>query len=127
MQENLLLSHNKWLGFILFCGNKESPGMLSKSFFFFVPLLQDFGIKYNMENGGPAPEGITDEIYENTKAIKEYLTADLPDVYPSPGHLMCHLPCRLVYFCQTATRVSLTLFVCHDFSITSRWILQQLV
>ncbi|KAJ6988213.1 hypothetical protein D5086_016593 [Populus alba] len=41
---------------------------------------EDFGIKYNMENGGPAPEGITDKIYENTKTIKEYLTADLPDV-----------------------------------------------
>lgn len=43
--------------------------------------LQDFGIKYNMENGGPAPEAITDKIYENTKSIKEYLIAeDLPDV-----------------------------------------------
>lgn len=43
--------------------------------------LQDFGIKYNMENGGPAPEGITDKIYENTKTINEYLIAeDLPDV-----------------------------------------------
>ncbi|CAK7326775.1 unnamed protein product [Dovyalis caffra] len=41
---------------------------------------EDFGIKYNMENGGPAPEGITDKIYENTKTIKEYLTADVPDV-----------------------------------------------
>ncbi|KAH8500609.1 hypothetical protein H0E87_015732 [Populus deltoides] len=41
---------------------------------------EDFGIKYNMENGGPAPEGITDKIYENTKTIKEYLIADLPDV-----------------------------------------------
>ncbi|CAI0383350.1 unnamed protein product [Linum tenue] len=41
---------------------------------------EDFGIKYNMENGGPAPEGITDKIYENTKAIKEYLTSDVPDV-----------------------------------------------
>ncbi|XP_041014526.1 phosphoglucomutase, cytoplasmic-like [Juglans microcarpa x Juglans regia] len=42
---------------------------------------EDFGIKYNMENGGPSPEGITDKIYENTKTIKEYLTAeDLPDV-----------------------------------------------
>ncbi|KAK7841363.1 phosphoglucomutase, partial [Quercus suber] len=41
----------------------------------------DFGIKYNMENGGPAPEGITDKIYENTKTIKEYFIAeDLPDV-----------------------------------------------
>ncbi|KAI9169794.1 hypothetical protein LWI28_017835 [Acer negundo] len=42
---------------------------------------EDFGIKYNMENGGPAPEGITDKIYENTKTINEYLIAeDLPDV-----------------------------------------------
>ncbi|KAG6579259.1 Phosphoglucomutase, cytoplasmic, partial [Cucurbita argyrosperma subsp. sororia] len=42
---------------------------------------EDFGIKYNMENGGPAPEGITDKIYENTKSIKEYLISeDLPNV-----------------------------------------------
>lgn len=41
---------------------------------------EDFGIKYNMENGGPAPEAITDKIYENTKTIKEYFIADLPDV-----------------------------------------------
>lgn len=44
-------------------------------------MFQDFGIKYNMENGGPAPEGITDKIYENTTTINEYLIAsDLPDV-----------------------------------------------
>ncbi|KAK3221984.1 hypothetical protein Dsin_009009 [Dipteronia sinensis] len=42
---------------------------------------EDFGIKYNMENGGPAPEGITDKIYKNTKTINEYLIAeDLLDV-----------------------------------------------
>ncbi|XP_019160268.1 PREDICTED: phosphoglucomutase, cytoplasmic [Ipomoea nil] len=42
---------------------------------------EDFGIKYNMENGGPAPEGITNKIYEITTTIKEYLIAeDLPDV-----------------------------------------------
>lgn len=42
---------------------------------------QDFGIKYNMENGGPAPESITDKIYENTKTIKEYpIAEDLPRV-----------------------------------------------
>ncbi|KAJ4960722.1 hypothetical protein NE237_020632 [Protea cynaroides] len=42
---------------------------------------EDFGIKYNMENGGPAPEAITDKIYENTKSLKEYFIAeDLPDV-----------------------------------------------
>ncbi|KAD7116601.1 hypothetical protein E3N88_03869 [Mikania micrantha] len=42
---------------------------------------EDFGIKYNMGNGGPAPEGITDKIFENTKTIKEYFIAEgLPDV-----------------------------------------------
>ncbi|RWS17055.1 Phosphoglucomutase-like protein [Dinothrombium tinctorium] len=32
----------------------------------------DFGIKYNCENGGPAPEGVTNQIYERTKNIKQY-------------------------------------------------------
>ncbi|KAL8137519.1 hypothetical protein V2J09_003520 [Rumex salicifolius] len=42
---------------------------------------EDFGIKYNMENGGPAPEGVTDKIYEYTTTIKEYLIAEnLSDV-----------------------------------------------
>lgn len=42
---------------------------------------EDFGIKYNMENGGPAPEGVTNKIYENTTTIKEYLIAEnIPDV-----------------------------------------------
>ncbi|CAN0871633.1 Phosphoglucomutase, cytoplasmic, partial [Linum grandiflorum] len=48
---------------------------------------EDFGIKYNMENGGPAPEGITDKIYENTKTIKEYLTSDVPNVDISTVHV----------------------------------------
>ncbi|CAM8947520.1 unnamed protein product [Rhodiola kirilowii] len=42
---------------------------------------EDFGIKYNMENGGPAPESITDKIFENTNSITEYLFAeDIPKV-----------------------------------------------
>lgn len=36
----------------------------------------DFGIKYNAENGGPAPEKITDAIFAKSKVIKEYKTAD---------------------------------------------------
>ncbi|KAK1277443.1 Phosphoglucomutase, cytoplasmic [Acorus gramineus] len=48
---------------------------------------EDFGIKYNMENGGPAPEGVTDKIYANTKTIKEYLIAeDIPDEDFGGGH-----------------------------------------
>ena len=34
---------------------------------------EDFGIKYNCANGGPAPEGLTDAIYNNTKTIDEYV------------------------------------------------------
>ncbi|MGL4996066.1 MAG: alpha-D-glucose phosphate-specific phosphoglucomutase, partial [Deefgea sp.] len=34
----------------------------------------DFGIKYNVTNGGPAPEKITEAIYERTTTISEYKT-----------------------------------------------------
>jgi phosphoglucomutase len=34
---------------------------------------QDFGIKYNVRNGGPAPENVTEAIYKETLSIKEYL------------------------------------------------------
>ncbi|THG97064.1 hypothetical protein EW026_g4870 [Hermanssonia centrifuga] len=32
----------------------------------------DFGIKYNMSNGGPAPEEVTNKIYAKTKSISSY-------------------------------------------------------
>mmetsp|Transcript_4311 Transcript_4311/g.5598 ORF Transcript_4311/g.5598 Transcript_4311/m.5598 type:complete len:1075 (-) Transcript_4311:1349-4573(-) len=42
---------------------------------------EDFGIKYNCENGGPAPEKLTNAIYENTTTIKDYkICADFPEV-----------------------------------------------
>ena len=37
---------------------------------------EDFGIKYNIGNGGPAPEKITDAIFARTKTIDKYLTVD---------------------------------------------------
>ncbi len=40
----------------------------------------DFGIKYNTPNGGPAPEKVTDAIYENTLAISEFKIADFDDL-----------------------------------------------
>jgi phosphoglucomutase len=40
----------------------------------------DFGIKYNVRNGGPAPEGITQRIYEHTLKITRFLTLDHPDL-----------------------------------------------
>jgi len=39
----------------------------------------DFGIKYNVRNGGPAPEAITQRIYDHTLMIKEYLTFEHED------------------------------------------------
>jgi phosphoglucomutase len=40
----------------------------------------DFGIKYNIGNGGPAPEKITDKILAATKAIAAYKIEEAPDV-----------------------------------------------
>jgi len=40
----------------------------------------DFGIKYNVGNGGPAPERITDAVYARTQVIDSYKTLDTPDI-----------------------------------------------
>ncbi|KAH8905576.1 phosphoglucomutase 2 [Coniochaeta sp. PMI_546] len=40
----------------------------------------DFGIKYNLANGGPAPESVTDKIYETSKSLTSYKLADIPDI-----------------------------------------------
>lgn len=41
---------------------------------------QDFGIKYNAGNGGPAPEKITDAIYARSKEIHEYRIAEIGEI-----------------------------------------------
>ncbi|WEZ82524.1 alpha-D-glucose phosphate-specific phosphoglucomutase [Rhizobium sp. 32-5/1] len=41
---------------------------------------EDFGIKYNIGNGGPAPEKVTDAIYARTKVIDSYKIATVADV-----------------------------------------------
>ena len=40
----------------------------------------DFGIKYNIANGGPAPETVTEAIYARTQAIDRWLTVEAPDI-----------------------------------------------
>ncbi|KGF69549.1 phosphoglucomutase [Hoeflea sp. BAL378] len=41
---------------------------------------EDFGIKYNISNGGPAPEKITEAIYARTQTIDRYRIADFEAV-----------------------------------------------
>ena len=41
---------------------------------------EDFGIKYNIANGGPAPEQVTEAIYARTGTIDRWLTVDAPDL-----------------------------------------------
>ncbi len=40
----------------------------------------DFGIKFNIGKGGPAPEALTEAIYADTKTISEYRTTDSTDI-----------------------------------------------
>jgi phosphoglucomutase len=47
----------------------------------------DFGLKYNTPNGGPAPEAVTDRIFEATRAITAYRIGVGPDVdLSTKGH-----------------------------------------
>ncbi|HEV7323215.1 MAG TPA: alpha-D-glucose phosphate-specific phosphoglucomutase [Ensifer sp.] len=41
---------------------------------------EDFGIKYNIGNGGPAPEKITDAIFARSKVIDSYKISDVADI-----------------------------------------------
>jgi len=40
----------------------------------------DFGIKYNVRNGGPAPEVMTEKIYQRTLEISRYLSLQASDI-----------------------------------------------
>ncbi|MCS6885016.1 MAG: alpha-D-glucose phosphate-specific phosphoglucomutase [Acidobacteriota bacterium] len=41
---------------------------------------EDFGIKYNSSNGGPATETLTELIYQKTQQIDTYFSIDHPDI-----------------------------------------------
>jgi len=41
---------------------------------------EDFGIKFNAANGGPAPEKMTEAIYQRTRNIESYRIAEEPEI-----------------------------------------------
>jgi len=41
---------------------------------------EDFGIKFNAPNGGPAPEAVTEAIFQRTRVIDGYRTLEHPDL-----------------------------------------------
>jgi len=41
---------------------------------------EDFGIKYNIANGGPAPESVTQAIFERTQTLTQYHIVEAQDV-----------------------------------------------
>lgn len=41
---------------------------------------EDFGMKYNGANGGPAPESVTDQIYARTQDLREYRILETEDL-----------------------------------------------
>ena len=41
---------------------------------------EDFGVKYNTANGGPAPEAVTDRIFQATKAISSYDILEVQEI-----------------------------------------------
>lgn len=46
----------------------------------------DFGIKYNIANGGPAPEKVTEAMFARTQTITEYRISDAADIdLDAPG------------------------------------------
>ncbi len=41
---------------------------------------EDFGIKFNTPNGGPAPENVTEAIYQRTQQMTRYKTLEAPEL-----------------------------------------------
>ncbi len=59
---------------------------------------EDFGIKFNVPNGGPAPEKVTDAIYTRTRSIDSYriIQADDIDIDQRGSHILGEMTVEVI-------------------------------
>ncbi|KAJ5386025.1 hypothetical protein N7509_008566 [Penicillium cosmopolitanum] len=67
----------------------------------------DFGIKYNLANGAPAPESVTDKIYETSKSLTSYNYVDVGDVDTSSIGTKSYGPLEVEVVHSTADYVTM--------------------
>lgn len=60
--------------------NKTNGGLILSASHNPGGIDEDFGVKYNISNGGPAPEKITNAMVEQTETISQYLIQEAADV-----------------------------------------------
>ncbi|MCJ1357733.1 MAG: Phosphoglucomutase-2 [Icmadophila ericetorum] len=68
---------------------------------------QDFGIKYNLANGAPAPESVTNKIYETSKTLTSYKIAEIPEVNLSKIGTQTYGPLEVEIIDSTADYVEM--------------------
>ncbi|KAJ6021902.1 Phosphoglucomutase [Penicillium herquei] len=67
----------------------------------------DFGIKYNLANGAPAPETVTNKIFETSLSLKSYNYVDIPDVDTSSIGTKTYGPLEIEVVHSTADYVTM--------------------
>ncbi|KAI0703224.1 phosphoglucomutase [Earliella scabrosa] len=84
----------------------------------------DFGIKYNVSNGGPAPEGVTNKIYEKTKTISSYKVIELPPIDLSKKGFFTYGPTNVEIIDSVADYVQLLESI-FDFPLIKNFLLSR--
>ncbi|CCE83916.1 Piso0_004513 [Millerozyma farinosa CBS 7064] len=81
----------------------------------------DLGIKYNLANGGPAPENVTNKMFEISKQIKQYKIIDLPKVDLSSVGTLTSGPLEIEIINSTSDYVDMLKEI-FDFSLIKSFI-----
>lgn len=81
----------------------------------------DFGIKFNISNGGPAPEEVTNRIHKITETISEYKIVDLPDLDISKTGEFTHGPLKVTIVDPVSNYLAVLKSI-FDFDMIKNWL-----